>query len=50
LTWQRGRAVTYHNSDCAAANAAMPEKYVFVVDDRFAVRELLAAHVSDSRG
>jgi len=28
----------------------MLEKCVFVIDDRFAVRELLAAHVSDSRG
>jgi len=28
----------------------MQEKYVFVIDDLFAVRELLAAQVSDSRG
>jgi hypothetical protein len=36
--------------DAAAAKAEMQEKCVFVVDDLFAVRELLAAHVSNSRG
>jgi hypothetical protein len=33
-----------------AENAEMQEKCVFVVDDLFAVRDLLAAHISSSRG
>jgi hypothetical protein len=36
--------------DIVQANADMQEKCVFVVDDLFAARELLAAHVSNSRG
>jgi hypothetical protein len=36
--------------DIVQANAEMQEKCVFVVDDLFAVRDLLAAHVSNSRG
>src|ERR1700677_3800628 len=36
--------------DTVPANAEMQEKCVFVLDDQFAVRDLLAAHVSNSRG
>lgn len=36
--------------DIVQANAEMQEKCVFVVDDLFAVRDLLATHVSNSRG
>ena len=36
--------------DIVQANAEMQEKCVFVVDDLFAVHDLLAAHVSNSRG
>jgi hypothetical protein len=36
--------------DTAPANAETQEKCVLVLDDLFAVRDLLAAHVSNSRG
>ena len=36
--------------DIVPANAETQEKCMFVVDDLFAVRELLAAHGSNSRG
>ena len=48
--WQRGRAAICRRGDYATDNAEMQEKCVFVVDDLFAVRDLLAAQVSNSRG
>jgi hypothetical protein len=36
--------------DIVPANAEMQEKCVFVVDDLFAVRNLLKARVCNSRG
>jgi hypothetical protein len=50
LTRGNAAAAICRSGDYAAENAEMQEKCVFVVDDPFAVRDLLAAHISSSRG
>jgi hypothetical protein len=50
LAEHAARTMTVMVPDIVPANAEMQEKCVSVLDDLFAVPDLLAAHVSNSRG